>query len=93
MEIVGQNMGDSGCSLMGRCILVPRIYEGDAPKGQGESEYTKTMVLRHILPPASLRFGHPLINEWGKGTCGTAAQTAKRPPLFRKRFDKHTLLL
>ena len=25
-------------SLSGRCVLVPRIYEGDAPKGQGESE-------------------------------------------------------
>ena len=29
---------NANCSLSDSCVLVPRIDEGDAPKGQGESE-------------------------------------------------------
>ena len=48
------------CNLSGSCVLVPRIYEGDAPKGQGESEYTENGAFNAVYsPPASLRIGHP----------------------------------
>ena len=39
------------CSLAGSCVLVPRIYEGDAPKGQGESEYTENGACYAVYSP------------------------------------------
>ena len=64
-------------SLSGRCVLVPRIYEGDAPKGQGESEYTENGACYAVYSPRP-RFASatPLINEGGKSVCVTARQTA-----------------
>ena len=58
------------CSVSGSFVLVPRIYEGDAPKGQGESEYTENGACYAVYSPRP-RFASatPLINEGGKRVC------------------------
>ena len=60
----------SNFSLSVSCVLVPRIYEGDAPKGQGESEYTENGAFYAVYSPRP-RFASatPLINEGGKRVC------------------------
>ena len=72
MQIVS-NYPPVNCSLAGSCVLVPRIYEGDAPKGQGESEYTENEAYYAAYSPRP-RFASatPLINEGGKRVCVTA---------------------
>ena len=67
----------TNCSLSVICVLVPCIYEGDAPKGQGESEYIENGAIYAVYSPRP-RFASatPLINEVGRSVCVTARQTA-----------------
>ena len=63
----------SNCSLAGSCVLVPLIYEGDAPQGQGESESLKNRAFYAIYSPRPcFASATPLINEGGKGVCLSA---------------------
>ena len=49
------------------------MYEGDAPKGLGESEYIENGAIYAVYSPRP-RFASatPLINEGGKRVCVTA---------------------